>query len=47
MRLIEIEPGQNEVVFSYQPRWFYFGVAISGVSLVVSGGWWIKKRELG
>ncbi|MBU0576492.1 YfhO family protein, partial [Patescibacteria group bacterium] len=36
MRMIEIQPGKNEVRFYYYPRLFYLGLVISGLTLLGS-----------
>lgn len=43
MRIIEIQPGVNEVKFYYAPRWFYFGLIISGLTIAIVG---LKKFRI-
>ena len=46
MRIIEIQPGENKVRFYYSPRWFYLGLVISSLTVIISGLWLIIKRKL-
>ena len=43
MRLIEIQPGTNQVKFYYTPRWFYWGLIISGLTITIVG---LKKFRI-
>ena len=44
MRKIGIKPGRNEVRFSYVPRWFYWGLGISGLTVLYGGGWLLIEK---
>ena len=36
MRLVDIQPGQNNIRFYYFPHWFYLGLVISSVTLALA-----------
>ena len=47
-RAIEIPDGKHEVMVVYQPNWFYWGAAISGITflgIIILGSYWLKNRN--
>jgi hypothetical protein len=44
MRILNIEPGKNEIKLSYRPSWFYLGLIISGLTMI-GGGWWLLVKR--
>jgi hypothetical protein len=47
-RAIAIPDGAHEVMVVYQPKWFYSGAAISGITslgIIILGSYWLRKRS--
>jgi hypothetical protein len=47
-RAVEIPDGVHEVIVVYQPKWLYWGAAISGftfLGLIILGVYWLGKRR--
>lgn len=48
MRRVELEEGENKIVFSYCPKLFLLSFMISSTTLLGMGGWlWWKKKHQG
>jgi len=44
-RGVVLEPGRHEVVYRFEPRPFYWGVAIAGATIVVIGAIWVRTSD--
>jgi hypothetical protein len=44
-RAVDLSPGSHEVIFAYQPIWFYVGAAVSVITLFVLGFFllWVRR----